>query len=153
MDRAAGAVAGELGKVEDFGDRALAGEGRVAMEQDGQHLAAIDFGSAFAEHALAGAGFAFDHRVHRLEVAWVGGEIEAHLAVGKLADAFVAEVVFHIAIAGDEVGLVVGSEFVEQRGDRLANEIGKHIEATAVGHAHFDFAHAIRWAGFENRIE
>ena len=61
MDRAAGAVALELGKIEHFGDRALAGEGSVAMKQDGQHLLAVDFPTAeIIEDPLAGPGLAFD---------------------------------------------------------------------------------------------
>ncbi len=43
MDRAAGAVARELGEIEHLRDRALAGEGGIAVEQDRQHLAAVDF--------------------------------------------------------------------------------------------------------------
>ena len=46
------------------------------MEQDGQHLGAL---RRVAQLALPGAGLAFDDRVDRLEMAWVGREADADL--------------------------------------------------------------------------
>ncbi len=87
------------------------------------------------------------------KVARIRRQADADLAIGQLADAFVAEVVFHVAIAGDRVRLVVRREFVEHRGERLPNEIREDVQPPAVGHAHFDLLHAVRRAGFEDRVE
>ena len=43
VDRAAGAVAGKLREIEHLRHRALAGEGRITVKKNRQHLAAIDF--------------------------------------------------------------------------------------------------------------
>ena len=80
-------------------------------------------------------------------------EADPDFTVWQLADAFVAEVVFHVAIAGDEVGLVGGSEFVKDGGEGFADEIRENIHAPAVRHAHFNFLHALRRAGFEQGVE
>ena len=153
MDGAAGAVAFELGEIEHLRDRALAGERGIAVKQDRQHLAAVDFSALFAEDALAGAGLAFDEGIDGFQVAWICREADPDIPVRQLADAFVAEVVFHVAIAGNQVGLVGGSEFVEDGGEGFADEIGEDVHAPAVRHAHFDLLDALRGAGFEQCVE
>ena len=64
VDRAAGAVAAQLREVERLGDHALAGEGRVAVDEQRQHR---ELGAA-VEHVLLGAGDALEDRVDGLEV-------------------------------------------------------------------------------------
>ena len=153
MNGAAGAVAGELGQVEQLRHGALPGKGGVAVKQQRQHAFAVGAAAIVAENPLAGAGFALDDGVDGFEVARVGGEAYADLAIGEFAVVFVAEVVFHIAVAGDRVRDVVGGEFVENGGDRLADEIGQHIEPAAVRHAHLDLRDAQRRAVFQNGVE
>ena len=67
VDGAAGAVAAQLGEVERLGDHALAGERRVAVDQQRQHGVL----GAPVEHVLLGAGDALEHRVDGLEVGRV----------------------------------------------------------------------------------
>ena len=153
VDGAAGAVAGKLREIEHLRHRALTRECSITMEQQREHLVAVDFRASLAEHTLAGAHLALDNRVDRLEVARVCRQADAHAAIRKLADAFIAEVVFHIAIASDEVRFVIRRELVEHGGDGFADEVGQHVHASAMGHAHLDLAHAVGRAGFENRIE
>ena len=154
VDRSARAVTGELGEVEDLSDGALAGEGGVAVEEDRQDLAAVDLAaSTVVEDALAGAGLALDDGVDGLEMARVGGQADADIAFGQFADALVAEVVFHVAVARDEGVLVGGREFVEDGGEGFPDKIGEHAHAAAVGHAHFDLPHAAGGAGLEDRVE
>ena len=66
---------------------------------------------------------------------------------------FVAEMVFHVAIAGDQVGLIVRREFVKDGGDGFPNEIREDVHPPAVRHAHFDLLHTVGRAGFEQRVE
>ena len=153
VDGAAGAVTGELREVEHLRDRALPREGGVAMQQDRQHLPAVDFPATLAQHPLPRAGLALDDRVDGLEVAWIGRETHADFAIRQLADAFIAEVVFHVAVTGHQIGFVVRRELMEHGGERLADEVGEHVHAPAVGHAHFDLKHAMRRAGFEQHVE
>jgi hypothetical protein len=81
MDGAAGAVAGQAGEAETFGDDPLAGKGGVAVEQDREHLA----GFLVAAGDLLGAHLAEHHRIDRLEVARVGTSAEVDLVAVELA--------------------------------------------------------------------
>ena len=71
MDRAAGGVAGQRLEVERLGDDALAGEGGVAVDQDGHDRGRVVRDLARLARRLVGARAALDHRVHELEVARV----------------------------------------------------------------------------------
>lgn len=151
MDGSAGAIAGELGKVQHFGNDALAGESGVTVNEDGDDFFAFE---SVIESALAGAGLTFDDGVDGFEVARVGGEHDADaIASFGLTDGFEAEVVFHVAIASDHVGDVVLSEFVEENFEGFAEEVGEHAEAAAVGHAHDDFFAAESWQAFKDGAE
>ena len=77
---------------------------------------------------MAGTGLALDDGINGFKMTRVGGEADAHLAIGQLADIFVTEVVFHIAIAGHHFGHKVGCEFQQNGGERLAEEVRQHIE-------------------------
>ena len=151
VDGSAGAIAGELGKVQHFGNDALAGEGGITVNEDGDDFFAFE---RVIKSALAGAGLAFDNRVDSFEVAGVGGEHDAD-AVARfgLANGFEAEVILHVAIASDHVGDVVLGEFVEENFEGFAEEVGEHAEAAAVGHAHDDFFAAENWQAFEDGAE
>ena len=78
MDRAAGAVAVELGEVQGLGDHALAGKGGVAVQQQAHHLApgAANPGAPGGALGLLGAHLAGDDRVDRLQVGRIGGQRE-----------------------------------------------------------------------------
>ena len=68
VDRAAGAVAGQLREVQGLGHEPLAGERGVAVDQDGDAEPAVPV----LEPALLGPHPALDDRVDGLEVAGVG---------------------------------------------------------------------------------
>ena len=57
-------------QAEAFGDNALTGKGGIAMQQDGQHL----FAGLVAQLFLLGADLAQHNRIHRLQMAGVGGQ-------------------------------------------------------------------------------
>ncbi len=139
VDGAAGPVALEAGEAEALGDHALAGEGGVAVQQDRQHLGALDV----AALRLLGADLAEHHRVDRLEVARVGGEREMDGVAVELAVARRAEVVLDVAGALDLLGLEAAAlELVEDRPVGLLQHVGEHAQPAAVRHADDDLLDA-----------
>ena len=72
VDRPAGAVGFKLRHEKRFGDDALAGEGGVAVHQDGDGAFAV----VVALAVLLGADHPFDDRVDQLEMAGIGGEAQ-----------------------------------------------------------------------------
>ena len=136
VDRAARAVAVEAGEVHRLGDDALAGEGRVAVQQHRQDARVL----AVADRVLLGADHALDDRVHELEVARVRGEAHAdRLARVGLVRAARAEVVLHVARA--LVGRrVVALELREDLREGLADRVGEDVEPSPVRHAEDDLA-------------
>ena len=133
VDRAAHPVALDVAHVERLGHDALPGEGGVAVHEDRQHrerLGVVDL-------VLLGPDHALDHRVDRLEVAGVGGQLDVDLVAGpalELAD--LAEVVLHVARALDGRGVEGALELLEHLVVVLAHDVGEHVEPPAVGHAH-----------------
>ena len=96
VDGAADPVALDVAHVERLGHHALAGEGGVAVHEDGQHRV----GLGVVDLVLVGPHHALDHRVDGLEVAGVGGQLDLDAVAGpalELAD--LAEVVLHVARA------------------------------------------------------
>ena len=80
VQRAARRVALERLQIERLGDDALAGEGRVTVDQHGQRdRRIVDAGAARAV-GLLGARATFDDRVGGLEVARVGDDRDVDLA-------------------------------------------------------------------------
>ena len=101
VDRAAGAVALQARQAEAFRHHALAGERRVAMDQQRQH-----HGALFRRRAvlvLLGAHLAEHHRIDDLEMRRVGGQRQMHLVAVELAVRRGAEVILDVARAFDVV--------------------------------------------------
>ena len=93
---AADAVAGEGGHVERLGGDALAGEGCVAVEDDGKDLLL----AFFADADLPGAGAAHGDGVDGFEMAGVGGEVKCDgLASGRGVVAGGSHVVLDVTAA------------------------------------------------------
>ncbi len=138
MHGAAGTVALDARKLEALGHDALSGEGRVAVQKDRQDLRAA-FG-LIAVLRLLGADLAEDDRVHRLEVAGVGGQrqVDGVAVEGPVGGG--AEVVFHVARAVHVLGLEAAAlELVEDRAVGLGEHVGEDREPAAVRHADDDF--------------
>ena len=85
VDGAARAVAFQLGELQGLHHDALPGEGRVAVEQDGER-AVNDLLARLAlklPRVLLGAHHALDHGVNEFEVARVGRDGDAHILAGR----------------------------------------------------------------------
>ena len=81
MERAAGAVTAQARQAETFGDHALAGEGRIAMQQERQHLAPL----VVVKLVLLRPHLAEHHRIDDLEMRRVGGERQMHAIAVEVA--------------------------------------------------------------------
>ena len=151
MDCAAGAVALELRHVECLRNDALSDESGIAVDEDGNDFFA--FCGVF-QNALTGAGLAFDDRVDCFEMAGVCRKADFDLvSTGQFARRVVAEVVFYIPVSTHQLGSEVVLEFVKNDAGRLVQEIGQHIQSSAVRHAHDELQHAEVRRIFQNGIE
>src|SRR6185312_3201329 len=90
--------------------------------------------------ALLGANAALDHGIDDFERAWMGREREMHgAAIGGGHIGRETEVIFDIAVAAERIGQKVVFELGKDLLERLAKNIGKHVEAAAMGHAEDKF--------------
>ena len=150
VDRAADPVALDVAHVERLGHDTLAGEGGVAVHEDGQHregLGDVDLVLLSPHHAL-------DHGVDGLEVAGVGGQLDLDaVAVAALELADLAEVVLHVARALDRGGVERALELLEHLVVVLADDRGEDVEPPAVGHAHDGALEPLVGGGLEDGVE
>jgi len=149
VDGAARAVAVQQRHLDDLVDHALGGHGRIAVDEHRQHprrVAAV-FG------VEAGPGDALDHRVHRLEMRRVVGELHAHrAAVGRGHLPGVTQVVLDIACE-DVVAVALSLELLENVVRGLVHDVGQHVEPAAVGHADDHVRHPAACAGGDQRLQ
>ena len=150
VDRSADAVAFQLREVEGLRHQALAGEGGIAVQQQGHHLGAV----GVAMLHLLGADLADHDGVDRLQVRWVCGQRQMHGVAVELPVARGAQVVLHVAGAADvfRVGRAA-AELVEDRLVGLAHEVGQDVQAAAVRHAEHHFLQAQLTAALEDLLE
>ena len=163
VNGAAGGVAGKRGEIERFGHHALAGEGRIAMDENGHARLVVPHRFArFVGDILRSAHHADHDRIDRLEVARVRRERQRHLDHVTLLSAEQprAEVVFHVAgeLLGRIVLVLLRSPLGALEGSddglvRLAEHVGHHVQAAAMGHAEDDFAHAVAGRGQHDLVQ
>ena len=133
VNRAAGAVAGELREVQRLRDDALSGERGVAVNAapagpSARLLSPISFCFARTIPSTIGSTASRWRRIRR--------QRQLHVrAVRRLVHAVGAEVVLHVAGALGRVRIDVAFELVEDLFVRLAEDVGEHVEASAMRHA------------------
>ncbi len=136
MQGAAGVVARQLTHLDDFVHDTLAGNGGVAVNENGQDVVVL----RAVERIGLGAGEAQYHGVHGFEVRGIGQEFEVHvLAVRGFHLGGKPEVVFHVAVAETLVGDIFAFKFGENLFVGFPKGIGQHVQSSAVGHADHDF--------------
>ena len=151
MNRAAGAVTVQLRHIQRFRHDPLPGESRIAVHEQRQNFSPM---LGVAANALPGARFPFDHRIDRFEMARVRREPDLDLrARSELAHGAITEVIFHVAIAGDQIGNVVLAKLGEDDLERFPQKIRQHIEPAAMRHAHANLLDAAVRAFVQNRVE
>ena len=120
MDRSAGAVAAQLGKIESLGDDPLAGEGGVAMHQQPENLLAI----GVAALRLLGPDTPHHHRVHDLQMRRVRVEREMHHLVVEGPVGGDTHMVLHVAGSADFLRVRrVAEKLGNDRPERLVHEV------------------------------
>ncbi len=137
VHRAADRETARLRHLEQLHHHALAGECRIAMDQDRQH--GLAFG--IAETFLTRAHTSHHDRVDDFQVRGVERQRQMHLLVGANGDiGRETHVVLDVAgMRAVVMGVLeLAFEFVEQLARVLAQRIDQHIEAAAVGHADHD---------------
>lgn len=148
---AAGAVAPQLGHVERLRHDTLAGEGRVAVELDGEDG---EVRAALADDVLLGAGDALDDRVDGLQVRGVGGERDLDLLTVQAGEgALGAQVVLHVAGAVHRLRVEVALELPEDLRVGLADDVGQDVQPAAVGHADDDLVQPRLGGRVEHRVQ
>ncbi len=148
---AAGPVAAQLRQVERLRDHSLAGEGRVAVDEHGQHGEA---GLALVDEVLLGPDHALQHRVDRLQVTGVGDQRGADRGpVGGHEVAVGAQVVLHVTGAVHAARVQVSLELAEDLRVRLADDVRQHVQPAAVGHADHGLIHLLAGGLGQHGIE
>src|SRR4029453_10049760 len=88
-------------------------------------------------NSLPGTRFPFDDWIDSFQMARVRRESDLNLvARSEPAHGLITEMVFHVTIASDQIGNVVLAKLGEDDLERFAQEIRKHIEPSAMRHAH-----------------
>ena len=134
VDGAADPVALDVAHVERLGHHALAGEGGVAVHEDRQHREGV----GVVDLVLLGPDHALDHRVDRLEVAGVGGQLDRRCSLpARLWNLPTwPRWYFTSPEPWTAVGVERALELLEHLVVVLADDVGQHVEPAAVGHAH-----------------
>ena len=140
VERAAGGVAGKPLEVERLGHDALSGKRRVAVDENRQRDGRAMSSRRRRAVGLIRARPALDDRIHGLEVTGVRDERDGDRPSLGLLRPLGAKVVLHVAgatlrVADDGVRRPFSLELAEDRLVRLAERVGEHAEAAAVGHA------------------
>ena len=139
VDGAADVPAGEPRQVERLGDDALAGERRVAVDEDAEHLAAVQPRRALGvDPGRRRAGHTDQHRVDRLEVTRVGRHRDHQRRRHVGTDQPRPGVILHVAhpaqldaAAPREQRIL---ELGQDLGVRLLHHVREHVQPAAVGH-------------------
>jgi hypothetical protein len=150
VDGAARRVALQAREVQGLRHDPLAREGGVAVEEDGQDLRAL----LVVERVLPRAHHPLHHRVHPLEVARVRGHAHGQrLARVRVVGAGGPQVVLHVARALGGVRVRLSLELREDLGQGLADGVGQHVQAAAVGHADHGLPHALARGVGEHAVQ
>ena len=149
VQRAADAVAVQVGHAQSFGHHALPGERRVAVEHQ-RHAARAVF--VFVQ-SLLGPHAPRDHGVDRFEVRRIRREREVDREAVFGGDVRrVAHVVLDVAVGFDRVRVVRVEELDEQLFEGLLQNVGEHVQPAAVGHADDEFEHPEFPPGLDDRV-
>ena len=151
MDRAAGAETLGAAHREAFRHHALAGERRIAVQQQRQHRRAR---GRVVQLLLLGAGLAKHDRVLGFEMRRIGGQRQMHALAVEFAVAGGAEMVFHVARAFDVAGRGSAAlEFVKDLAIGLGHQIGEHVQPPAMAHAQNDLGDAQLAAALDDLLQ
>src|SRR5208283_2231335 len=139
VQRPSSGIALQLGHVEGFGHNSLAREGRISMDQNGQHQSAVPV----SELLLPGVRQSFEDRVNCFQVTRVIGEKDSQLlSVSQLQVGHVSPVVLYVSGPVKRLRIVMLFEFAEKMLIELIENVNLYIQPPPVRHSHKDFAAA-----------
>ena len=149
VQRAPGGVGPGFRHVQRFHHHALAGKGRVAVDQDGHHLVLAVVRPAI----LAGAHRTLDDRIDDFQMRGIEGQGRMHRAVAGENVGRKAHVIFDVARAGKRRTDRRALEFLEQRTGLLAEDVDQHVQPAPVRHANHDLANALLAGAFQRFVQ
>ena len=131
-------IAFELRQVKGFGHHTLAREGRVSVDQNGQHLPAPLIPQLF----LPGVRQALEHGIDRLQVARIVRYQHPDLPAFPDVEGLdhVSPVVLYVPRAEKRLRVVMLLEFAEKMFEKLPQNAHLYVETPPVRHAHENFA-------------
>src|SRR5438128_8959242 len=96
-----------------------------------------------AANSLPGAGFPFNDWIDSFQMARVRRESDLDLgARSEPAHGLITEMIFHVAIASDQIGNVILVKLGEDDFERFPQEIRKDIQPSSMRHAHANLLNA-----------
>ena len=103
---------------------------------------------------LPSASRSFDNSVDRFEMARICRKTNFHLRAGcEFSHGPIAEMIFHVAIAGDELRNVILAELGENNAERFLQKIREHVQPPTVRHAHANFLNTSGRTFVKDRVE
>src|SRR6185437_5868319 len=140
----------EIAHLQHLVYNTLAGNGGVAVDQDGEHLVVV----ALVHDVGLRTDEAFDHRVDRLQMRRVGHELEIDGLIGvRCHYAAVAHMIFYVTAAHGLVRLGRSFELTEDLLIGLAHDIGQDVEAASMCHTDHDFLYGMSSGSIDNSVE
>jgi hypothetical protein len=151
VDGSARAVTVQLRQIKRLSHDSLRDEGRIAVHQQRQNLPAM---LGVAANPLSGASLSFHDRVDSFQMARIRREPDLDFRTGgKPAHRVITQVIFHIAVAGDQFGNIIFGKLGKDNLERFAQEICQDIEPAAMRHSHANFLDASFGTFMQNRVE
>ncbi len=149
VQRAAGLVALEFTHVERFLNNALAGKGCVAVNENRHELRML----LVAHAILLGSTSPLGNGVHVFQVTGIKTQRNVDLGTGCRGPvAAIAQVIADVAGTAMHVGTRV-IERPENALGTLAENIGQHVQAAAVGHAQQDSLDVMLSRLFQSQVQ
>src|SRR5690242_12692685 len=107
-----------------------------------------------AANSLSRTRFPFHHRVDGFQMARVRGKPDLDLgARSNPSHGLITQVIFHIPVAGYEIGNVILAEFCENDLERFAQKIRKHVKPPAMRHTHANLLNTALWTVLKDCLQ
>ena len=147
MDRAAIPEAARLRHVEAFHHHALPRQRGVAMQDHRHHFVAKDVATA----VLTCPHRATHHRMHDFEMGGIERQGQMHRAIRRGDVGGKTLMVFDVT-RQRRIRVAVARLFVQGL-ERTSHDVGQHVDAPAMRHAHHDFLGAVARAARDHLVE
>ncbi len=142
-------IARQLRHIQSLRPDALAGERRVAVHRDFEHLLA----PLRSAPLLLGARAAHGNRIDGFQVAGIGNQMHLDLmSIGGKEIACSSHVVFYVAATQDAPRIDI-LEAGENLGSRAAHDVHHHVQPAAMAHRQDALLGAVFGSGTQNGVQ